>query len=188
MRASLTGGYPRLICTVRKLNHAPSQVGTAPQPHQHPSQRDVSQHGGVVVSPRIDQDDPAQGERTAPRRRAAHYPVENDSVAKRRLAFARLRDAEAWASCSRNWGPATRSAQGATCASSSAVTDRATMRRWPMWNWWTGLKTKSNKAHFQDSRKPGEPRLFLSLAGFAGPTCRANRGPAWRLVRSASGS
>jgi ribosomal protein L17 len=64
--------------------------------------------------------------------------AKTDGVANRRLAFSRVcATRKRSASCSSNWARVTASVPAATCASSSAASAPATMRRWRMSNWWS---------------------------------------------------
>jgi large subunit ribosomal protein L17 len=67
--------------------------------------------------------------------------AKTDGVANRRLAFSRLRDKEAVGTCSPCWARATRSVRVVTCASSSAASAPATMRRWRTSSWWIARRS-----------------------------------------------
>jgi DNA-directed RNA polymerase subunit alpha len=53
--------------------HAPPEIRPQVQPHQRPSPGDVREHGRVADQARADQDHAAEGQGTAPRRRAADH-------------------------------------------------------------------------------------------------------------------
>ena len=82
-----------------------------------------------------------------------------DGVANRRLAFSRLRDKEAVGTLFTTLARVTRRARAATCASSSAVSALATMRRWPTSNWSTVPKLRSNPRSLQSGVSVGSRKL-----------------------------
>ena len=59
---------------VKEIDDASRHERPQAQPHQQPPQGDVRQHGGGADQARADQDDAAQGQGSAPRRREADHP------------------------------------------------------------------------------------------------------------------
>ena len=93
--------------------------------------------------------------------------AKTDGVANRRLAFARLRDKEAVGKLFVELGPRYAPARAVTCASSSAVSALATMRRWPTSNSSTARTRPPSKRSPTVDRK--RPRPSAGVFRFCGP-------------------
>jgi hypothetical protein len=102
----------------QEVSNAPPSRPSQTQPHQQPSPGDAAQHDQLAAASRNHQDHAAQGQGAAPRRRADdHVWARSHRSPTAAWPSTACATATSSPSCSTNWGRASPTATGATCAS-----------------------------------------------------------------------